>query len=299
MKDTQGLAEAAGPTDPTPGHAVLLLRGMPVVLATRVAESFGMETREINQAALRNQEMFTGQHRFQLTPEEFEFLTSQGVIPKPGRGGSREMPWVYTQKGVIRLATIVNSAKARQATDIMIDLFIEVYQQLAMGRREIEVSQPGRLLPEAGLAGQMAKVRAQLFKAVADLLNTEIDPKSKTTVADEIGDLASSARGYIKAHLDAKGLENEKISAETVLVLEKAREVRAQIAKSAAETEGINLANFEKKLAIAERCLAMAEKLEPNAIVLLNRAFAKPSLLLQGPSVQEVLPAPENGDEES
>lgn len=187
------------------------------------------------------------------------------------------MPWVYTQKGAVRLATIVNSPKARQATDLMIDLFIEVYQQLAQGRREVEVSRPTGLLPELG--NQVAKVRAQLFKAVTDLLDTEIDSKSKSTLADEIGELANSARGYIKAHLDAKGLENEKIAAETLLVLEKAREVRSQIAKSMAETEGLNLTNFEKKLQIAERCLSMAKTLEPNAIMQLNAAFTSPELM--------------------
>lgn len=174
-------------TDSPSGNVVILLRGSPVIPASRVADAFGMETREINQAAARNAEMFTDQHRFQLTPEEFEFLTSQGVISKPGRGGSRDMPWVYTQKGAVRLATIVNSPKARQATDLMIDLFIEVYLQLAQGRREIEVSQPGSLVPEPGLGKQVAKVRAQLFKAVTDLLDTEIDSKSKSTLADEIG----------------------------------------------------------------------------------------------------------------
>lgn len=84
--------------------------------------------------------------------------------------------------------------------------------------------------------------------------------------------------------MDAKGLENEKIAAETLLVLEKAREVRSQIAKSMAETEGLNLANFEKKLQIAERCLTMAKTLEPNAIMQLNAAFAEPGVLLQRPS---------------
>lgn len=280
--------------------AVLLLRGVPVLLAPRVAAAFGMETRAINQAAARNAEMFTDQHRFQLSLDEYEFLISQGVISKPGRGGSREMPWVYTQKGVMRLAGVVNSPQAHRATDAMIDIFIEVYQQLALGRQAVEIAQPSRLLPQGGAGEALRKVREQLFKAVADLLETEI-PATRTTVADEIGELAGGALGYIKAHLNAKGVENEKISAETVLILEKAREVRdrtrADLAKSAAETEGLQLANFEKKLQIAERCLQMAERLEPNAVLLLNRAFAKPDVLLQAPPMSVLKPVVE--DQES
>jgi hypothetical protein len=274
--------------------AIVLLRGKPVVPDARVAQAFGVETREINQALSRNPHKFTEEHAFQVTAEERDFLTSQGVIPKPGRGGSRTPPHVYTQKGVARLATILDTPRALAATDLMIDLFVDVYQQIAQGRRQVFITQPGRLTPEAGLGERLQGIRTQLLKAIDTLLKTEITPGSKTTVADEIGELAQGAIGFAKAHLNAKGIENEKIAAETVQILEKAREIRdrtrADVAKSQAETERVMLENFEKKLAIVEKLWAMADKLEPNALVTLSQGFVKPSLFLQAP--QPAFPNP-------
>ena len=271
-----------------PGEGIImLLRGMPVILDSRVAHAFGVETREVNQAAARNPHKFADHHRFQISENEREFLTSQNVISKPGRGGSRTLPYVYTQKGVARLAKVLDTPQALEATDLMIDLFVEVHQQLAAGHTQISVARPGRLFPDAGLAAHVAQIRQQLVKSISDLLSVQIDPASKTTLRDEIGEVAGGALNYLKAHLNAKNIENEKVAAETVMILEKAREVRdctrADLAKAAVETEKMQLENFEKKLAIAERLWAMAEKFEPNEIVMLNRAFVKPSLLLRAP----------------
>lgn len=115
---------------------VIVLRGVPVVLDTRVAEAFGVPTRQINQAVRRNPLKFGSQHRFQLTQAEVDDLKSQNVISNGGRGGRRYLPFAYTQKGVARLATVLDTPQALAATDRMIDLCTEVYQQLASGRRE-------------------------------------------------------------------------------------------------------------------------------------------------------------------
>jgi len=50
---------------------------------------------------------FPEKYAFQVNKKELGQLRSLGVIPKPGRGGSRAMPWVVTRKGAIRLAAIV------------------------------------------------------------------------------------------------------------------------------------------------------------------------------------------------
>lgn len=282
---------------------ILLLRGRPVILDARVAVAFDVETREINQAASRNPNKFGQEHRFQLSEDERDFLISQGVMSKPGRGGSRALPFVYTQKGVARLATVLDTPQALVATDLMIDLFVEVYQQIASGRQVVSVSHPDRLLPDADTTTSIATIRSQLLKAIQDLLQTEISPRSKVTVGDELAEIAGGALSYVKAHLSAKGLENEKVAAETLLIVEKAREIRdrtrADLEKSAAETERIHLENFDKKLGIVERVWAMAEKFEPNKIVLLNRAFVKPALLLQAPAPLAIAgPSPDGSDDQ-
>ncbi|GEM_PF-2005337 len=92
------------------------LRGYPVMLAAKVADVFEVETRQIVQNIKKNNRkdppLFPERYAFQITGQEQECLRSLGVIPKPGRGGSRALPWVVTQKGAIRLATIMDGPNA-------------------------------------------------------------------------------------------------------------------------------------------------------------------------------------------
>ena len=136
-----GLSEPATP--------VRLSGGQYVILAAAVGRSFGVATREVNQAVARNPEKFGTAHTFLLSPQDVALLTSQGVISKPGRGGSRAPLRVFTQKGVARLATVLTSPQALQATDEIIDLFVDVYQQLAACATQVAIAILGRLLPLA------------------------------------------------------------------------------------------------------------------------------------------------------
>ncbi len=256
---------------------VLFVRDQPVMLAARVAAAFGVETREVNQAVRRNPLKFTDAHTFALSQQEVDLLTSQGVISKSGRGGSRALPQVFTQKGVVRLATVLTSPRALEATDLIIDLFIEVHRQLAQGRTQIAITNAARLLPSEKAAQRIGDFRNKLFDALEGLLGTIIDPKNNTTVGDELEEVSSGALAYLKDHLKTRGLENEKISAETLQILEKAREIRertrADVKRSHAETERITLENFDKKIAIVEKLLKMADQMAPNAIVSLFAGF--------------------------
>jgi len=284
---------------PTP-PAIFLARGQPVLVASRVAEAFGIETREIAQAIKRNPEKFTEAHAFELSPEEAALLRPQGVISKQGRGGSRASPWVLTQKGVARLATVISSPAALAATDLIIDLFVEVYTQVAEGRTQIAISNPSRLAPDSETTRQVGRLRTRLLAALDGLLDTVIDDKRHTTVRDELGEVGGGALDFLKAHLQTRGLENEKIEAETVLILEQVRDLRdrarADTRKVAAETEGILLDNLDRKIGIVERLLAMADRLEPNAVVTLYSDFAAGAKLPTGELLS--LPAPVSDETE-
>jgi hypothetical protein len=257
---------------------VILVRDEPVMLAARVAHAFGVETREVIQAVKRNPLKFKKIHAFELTEDDVVVLTSQGVISKPGRGGSRALPWAFTQKGVVRLAMIMNAPAALEATDRIIDVFIEVQTQLVRGRTQVAISNPAQILPDARATLRIGAFREKLFEALEGLLGTVINPRTKTTVRDELEEVGGSALDYLKAHLRKKGLENERIEAETIHILEKVREIRARteadVHKSAAETERISLENLDKKITIVEKLLQMADRMEPNAVVNLLGNFA-------------------------
>jgi hypothetical protein len=68
---------------------------------------------------------------FQLTRDEAEVLTSQIAIPKPGRGGRRTLPHVFTEQGVAMLATVLNSDRAIAVNIAIMRTFVRLRQILA------------------------------------------------------------------------------------------------------------------------------------------------------------------------
>lgn len=254
---------------------VFELRGYHVILASKVAEVFEVETRQIIQNIKNNNKntppLFPERYAFKLTNEELKRLRSSGLMDKPGRGGSRALPWVVTRKGAIRLATIMDCPKAVEAADVFIDVFDEILAQLYQGHNKIEVSNPSRLAPDAEDVNQIRKVRKKIVQSVNDLLNTVVDSKQNITVRDEIGEVAKGAVNHVNEWLRSKKVGNEKIEAETILILEQARDMferrQAELQDAALDRERKALENVEKKIAIVVRLLEMRDQLEPNAVV--------------------------------
>lgn len=60
----------------------------------------------------------TSDFMFELTKEEYERLRSQFVISK-GRGGTRYMPFAFTEQGVAMLSSVLNS-------DVAIEININI-----------------------------------------------------------------------------------------------------------------------------------------------------------------------------
>ncbi len=129
------------------GAGAFHLRGHAVMLAADVALVFGVETRAVVQNVKANPDLFPERYAFELDPGEVDLLRSAGLIPKPGRGGSRARPWVLTRKGALRLATLMKSERAVRATDVLIDVFDEVLEQVRAGASQVTIAEPARLAP--------------------------------------------------------------------------------------------------------------------------------------------------------
>lgn len=270
---------------------VFELRGHHVMLAATVAEVFEVETRQIVQN-IKNKNrndppLFPEKYAFEITKDERELLESLGVISKPGRGGSRALPWVVTRKGAIRLAMIMDVPKAVHAADVIIDVFDEVLVQLNQGAQEIAISNPSRIAPDKNQVRQIQGIRQKIVKSVAELLDIVVDSKQKTTVGDEIGEVAKGAVEHLKEWLRSRKVANEKIEAETLLILEQVRDMHerrtSDLEDAALDRERKALENVERKIGIVEKLLKMHEQLEPNAVVGLIGGYVRQPLPLQGP----------------
>ena len=110
------------------------IRNQRVMIDFELAELYDVETRILNQAVKRNIKRFPPDFMFQLTNKEFDNLISQSVTSS--WGGTRKLPYVFTEHGVTMLASILKS-------DLAIDINIQIVRafialrQFALGYTEL------------------------------------------------------------------------------------------------------------------------------------------------------------------
>lgn len=98
------------------------IRGQRVMLDFDLAELYNVETRALKQAVRRNMGRFPDDFMFELTPDEFANLRSQ--IVTSSWGGTRYMPFAFTEQGVAMLASVLQSKKAIETNIAIIRVFV-------------------------------------------------------------------------------------------------------------------------------------------------------------------------------
>jgi len=114
------------------------IRGERVMLDRDLADLYETETKALNLAVKRNIKRFPGDFMFQLTKEEFDSLRFQIETSKngdmlrlqnetsKGRGGTRYLPYAFTEQGVAMLSGILNSDKAINMNIAIMRAFVEI-----------------------------------------------------------------------------------------------------------------------------------------------------------------------------
>lgn len=103
---------------------IYLIRDVEVMLDSDLAELYGVETKHINQAVVRNVEKFPDDFLFECSKEEFDILRSQNVTSS--WGGRRSLPKAFTEQGVYMLATVLKSQKATEVTIAIMRTFTKM-----------------------------------------------------------------------------------------------------------------------------------------------------------------------------
>jgi hypothetical protein len=112
---------------------IITVRGKRVILASDLAEIYGVQTRVLNQAVKRNPEKFPLDFMFQLTPQEVDEWRrsrSQSVILKRG-SNIKYLPHVFTEHGAIMAANVLNSPRAVQMSVFVVRAFIKLREAIA------------------------------------------------------------------------------------------------------------------------------------------------------------------------
>lgn len=161
------------------------LRGERVMLARDLAFLYEIETKGLNLAVKRNSKRFPKDFMFQLTKEEWELLRFQietletgdslrlqNETSKDGRGGTRYLPYVFTEQGVAMLSGIPNSGKAIAMNIAIMRAFVEIRKVLI---REGDLREQLKQIKER--IGEHDIQLNQLYDAMENLLDEKVAQK--------------------------------------------------------------------------------------------------------------------------
>ena len=104
------------------------IRGQKVMLDFDLAEMYGTETKYLKRSVKNNIKRFPSDFMFELTKEEFDSLRCSFSTSK--RGGTRYMPYAFTELGVSMLSSVLNSDLAIEVNINIMRAFVAVRQLL-------------------------------------------------------------------------------------------------------------------------------------------------------------------------
>ena len=101
------------------------IRGQKVMLDFDLAEMYEVTTGNFNKAIKRNIERFPARFMFQLNKDEFNLIFQNGIS---SWGGTRKMPYAFTEQGVAMLSGVLKSPRAIEVSINIMDAFVHMRQ---------------------------------------------------------------------------------------------------------------------------------------------------------------------------
>lgn len=149
---------------------IINLHGEDVILDFAVAELYGVETREINQAVKNNPLKFPEGYVLSIDNKEFAILRSKFLIANNPK--SRTLPKAFTEKGLYMLATILKGDKAVQTTIAIIEAFAKLRE---LSRTINEMSNNPDEFKQKSLMQKSGEIIEDLFGKDMETSDTETE----------------------------------------------------------------------------------------------------------------------------
>lgn len=140
------------------------IRGERVMLDRDLAALYETETQAPNLTVQRNIKRFPKDFMFQLTKEEWYTLRLQ--IETSKRGGTRYLPYAFTEQGVAMLSGILNSERAIQMNIAIMRGFVEIRRVLL---QENDIKTQLRQIKER--IGEHDEQLNQIYETMENLLD--------------------------------------------------------------------------------------------------------------------------------
>jgi len=171
------------PVDPSEiSEKIFLFRDKKVMLDSDLAALYCVSTKRLNESVRRNIDRFPADFMFQLsvseneflrshfaTSKETELLMSQTAILKPGVGGRRYRPYVFTEQGVAMLSSVLKSKRAIHVNVEIMWAFAKI-REMILSHKDLQekINEMER---------KYDKNFVVVFEALRGLLNSSVKPK--------------------------------------------------------------------------------------------------------------------------
>ena len=178
---------------------IYIIRGQKVMLDFELAEIYGYETKNFNRQVKNNIEKFEGEDfMFRLTEEEMDDLRCK--IFTSSWGGTRYLPYAFTEQGIYMLMTVLKGDLAVRQSRALVRTFKQmkdyiVENQGLIGKREfLQLS-----MQITSNVVEMQDLRRDLMNVedkVAGLVNNLGNVVHKSELSDMILDLSNPQLKY-------------------------------------------------------------------------------------------------------
>ena len=149
------------------------IREQKVMLDFDLASLYEVETKYLKRAVRQNRKRFPSDFMFELTKEEFESLRCNFSTSNK-RGGTRYMPFAFTEQGVPMLSGILNSDKAIQMNIAIVRAFIAL-RKFAIQYKDI--FEQLDILKER-ISGHDVQLN-QIYEALENMLDKKVEEENK------------------------------------------------------------------------------------------------------------------------
>lgn len=187
------------------------IRGKQVMLDSDLAKLYKVETKRINEAVKNNPEKFPERFSWKLTDKESKIFLVENFDQKlETRGGKYKNQRVFTEQGVMMLATILKTKIAIETTIRIMDAFVEmkkyfsnnlleqkfINNQVIKNTKEIEINSEKIKLLQESFDKLSEKRKAseiyfngQMFDAYSRIINIFSEAKEKLIIVDSYADI--------------------------------------------------------------------------------------------------------------
>ncbi|MBL8564970.1 MAG: ORF6N domain-containing protein [Hyphomicrobiaceae bacterium] len=234
---------------------IVVVRGINVLLDRDVAELFDVEVRKLNQQVKRNAENFGDEFVFRLTWDEFNELRSQNVTLAEWSKVTYP-PVAFTEYGIVMVATLLKSAKAIEATKLIVRTFVDARREA--WERELAKARGGQL-PLALDTPTRQGLVTKLNMTLGHVLDAIVDPDENRTVRDEAREVAAEGIRSVKEYMKRVGIGNEKSLAEVRRIMAEAEAIEVETSRKRTENQHRQLALLAKKLKLVIQAQLYAE----------------------------------------